>query len=251
MSKEQQTTEIIRLPTAEEMLAAGIHFGHRTAKWDPKMKPYIFTTKNNVHIFDLEKTREKFKEALEFLAKTAGKGGVILLVGTSAASKKITKDLALECLMPYITERWIGGTLTNFRMISKRLEHFRDLENKRASGELKKYTKKEQHDFDQELIKLEKRFGGIKQLTKIPDALFIFNAKENDLAIREARRAGVKIAALCDTNMNPDMIDYPIPANDDALAGLELMAKYIEGIIKENKRNAIRLEKTPSAEQRK
>lgn len=233
--QNQQKTKEIELPTPEEMLKAGVHFGHQTTKWNPKMEPYIFTVKNNVHIIDLEKTVPKLKEALDFLREIVTQEGIVLFVGTSPAAKKVTKDAALKCQMPYISERWIGGTLTNFKVISKRLEYFRDLENKKESGELKKYTKKEQHEFDKELTKLEKRFGGIKKMTKIPEALFIFDAKENSLAIKEAKRTGVKIVALCDTNVDPKDIDYPIPSNDDAISSLELLAGYIVKAINKDK----------------
>lgn len=236
--KEDQNQKMleVKLPIPEEMLKAGVHFGHQTTKWNPKMEPYIFTVKNNVHIIDLEKTNQKLKEALEFLRETVVRGGVVLFVGTSPAAKKVAKEAALKCQMPFISERWIGGTLTNFKVIAKRLEYFRDLENKKESGELKKYTKKEQHEFDQELMKLEKRFGGVKKITKIPEILFIFDAKENSLAIKEAKRTGVKVIALCDTNIDPTEIDYPIPSNDDAISSLQLIADYIVKAINEGKK---------------
>jgi len=139
--------------------------------------------------------------------------------------------------MPYIAERWLGGTLTNFKIISKRLEYFRDLERKRDTGELKKYTKKEQHDFDEELKKLERKFGGIKNLTKIPDAVFVLDPKKNSIAVREANLSKVKVIALCDTNLDPTSIDYPIPSNDDAISALELMAGAVVEAIEEGRKN--------------
>lgn len=227
----------------EEMVKAGVHFGHRTTKWNPKMKPYIFGAKNNVHIIDLDKTIEALKRAIDFLKEATSKGGVILLVGTIPAAKNIIKDAALACQMPYVNERWLGGTLTNFKIISKRLEHFRELGRKREDGELKKYTKKEQLDFDEELKKLERKFGGIKNLTKTPEALLVLDPKKNDIAVKEAIRVKIPVIALCDTNINPTSIDFPIPANDDASSSLALIASYLARAINDGKKISISSEK--------
>jgi len=211
------------MPSLEEMLKAGVHFGHRTSRKNPKMEPYIFTSRNNVHIIDLEKSREKLKEALEFIVNLKAKKGIILFVGTKISAKQITEDSAHEANMPYVTERWIGGTMTNFKVISGRLNHFRELEKKKATGDLKKYTKKEQHDFNVELHKLGRQFGGIKNLTEIPDALFVVDVYKEKLAVKEARVKGVPVVGLCDTNADPTLIDYPIPVNDDAISSLKLI----------------------------
>lgn len=227
----------LKLPTTEELAQAGVHLGHRTTKWNPRMEPYLFSVRNNVHIIDLEKTVQKLKEALDFLQSVAGRGGVILFVGTTPAAKKIVEEFAPKIQMPYVSERWLGGTLTNFKIISKRLEYFRNLESKKESGELKKYTKKEQHEFDEELKKLEKKFGGIKNLTKLPDALVVLDPRKNYLAIKEADEVNVKTVALCDTNIDPTNINYPIPSNDDAFSALTLMASYITAAIEEGKKN--------------
>jgi len=220
------------LPSLEEMLKAGVHFGHRISKWNPQMKPYIFTNRNGVHIIDLEKTREKLNEALKFAQKIKEKKGVILFIGTKISAKDITRQTAEKCRMPYVNERWLGGTLTNFKIISQRLEYFRDLEEKRKKGELKKYTKKEQHQFSVELQKLEKQFGGIKKMTKLPEALLVIDIQKEKLAVKEAKMKGVPIIGLCDTNSNPGLIDYPIPANDDAITSLKLILETIVKVLK-------------------
>jgi len=220
------------MPSPEEMLKAGVYFGHRTSKWNSKMDPYIFGTRNGVHILDLEKTQEKLKEALEFLREIKKKKGTIVFVGTKIAAKEITKESAQKTKMPYVIERWIGGTLTNFGAISKRLKHFRDLEKQKKTGELKKYTKKEQHEFDVELQKLDQHFGGIKNLTKLPDALLVVDAHKEKLAIKEARVKKIPVVGLCDTNADPSTIDYPIPANDDAISSLKLILGVIVSVLK-------------------
>ncbi len=237
IKKTAQENEIKKssIPTSEEMFEAGVHFGHQATKWTPRMEPYIFGLKNNVHIIDLEKTIEKLKEALDFVRTLSAGGGTILFVGTTPMAKKIAEEAAPACQMPYVSERWLGGTLTNFKIILKRLDHFRDLVRKKESGELAKYTKKEQHDFNEEIKKLERKFGGIKKLAKRPDALFVLSAKKNLLAIKEARAAGVKIVALCDTNVDPTIVDYPIPSNDDAISALRLMADCVVRAIEEGK----------------
>lgn len=220
------------IPSLKEMLKAGVHFGHRTSKWNPRMKPYIFTVWDGVHILDLEKTQEKLETALEFIQKIKDKKGTIIFVGTKVLAKEITRQVAEECQMPYVSERWLGGTLTNFEIISQRLEYFRDLETKRKKGQLKKYTKKEQHDFAIELQKLEKQIGGIKEITKLPEALLVIDTQKEKSAVKEARTKGIPIIGLCDTNSNPSIIDYPIPVNDDAITSLKLILGVIARVLK-------------------
>lgn len=237
MTEETQIKKeiIVKVPTPEELLAAGVHFGHKTSRWNPKMKDYIFGVKNGVHIFDLQKTVQKLKEAAEFAAELAQKGGVMILVGTKPSVKQIIKEAGQNCGMPYVAQRWLGGTLTNFKIISKRIEYYRDLEKKMAEGELKKYTKKEQLNFTRELEKLAVNFGGIKNLTKLPEAIFVADLKEDLLAVSEAKRAKVKVLAICDTNIDPAMVDYPIPGNDDASSAVKIIVETIVEAIKENK----------------
>lgn len=233
-SGEKTTSRNIEkiLPSLEEMLKAGVHFGHRTSKWNSKMKPYIFTARNNVHIIDLEKTQEKLAEALKFIQKIKKGKGIILFVGTKVAAKEITSQIAKKCRMPYVNERWLGGTLTNFGIISKRLEYFRDLEEKKKKGELKKYTKKEQHQFGVELQKLERQFGGIKKMLKLPEALLVVDVQKENLAVKEARMKDIPVIGLCDTNADPSIIDYPIPVNDDAITSLKLILGVINKALK-------------------
>lgn len=220
------------LPSAEEMLKAGVHFGHRKSKWHPKMKPYIFGTRENVHIIDLEKSREKLAQALEFLAGVKEKDGKVLFVGTKVSAKSPVKEAAEDSDMPYVVDRWIGGTLTNFDVISKRLEYFRDLEKKKQQGELKKYTKREQQSFSVELEKLEKQFGGVKNMTKLPSTLILVGAANEKNAADEARNKNIPIVALCDSNSNPEKVDYPIPANDDAVSSLNLILNTLVEVLK-------------------
>ncbi|MFH1461125.1 MAG: 30S ribosomal protein S2 [Patescibacteria group bacterium] len=220
------------IPSLEEMLKAGVHFGHRTSKWNARMKPYIFTSRNNVHVIDLEKTHQKLKEALTFLQAIKEKKGIVVFVGTKVSAKEITRQSAGQAKMPYVIERWIGGTLTNFPVISKRLEYIRDLEKKQSAGELEKYTKKEQHEFKVELQKLNRQFGGIKEIIKIPDALLVIDTGREKLAVKEAKMKGVPVVGLCDTNADPTIIDYPIPTNDDAISSLKLILGAMVEVLK-------------------
>lgn len=213
----------IEIPDLEEMLKAGVHFGHKTSKQNSRMKQYIFTSRNNIHIIDLEQTRQKLREALEFIREIKNKKGKIIFVGTKVAARDIIKKTAEECDMFYVNERWIGGALTNFQTISNRLKHYRDLEKKKKEGELAKYTKKEQQEFGVELEKLKRRFGGVKEMTEMPAALFVADIEDNALAVKEAKLMGVPVAGLCDTNADPTAVDYCIPANDDAISSLELI----------------------------
>lgn len=229
--KSEQIKEA--LPSLEEMLKKGVHFGHRVSRWNPKMEPYIFTARDNVHIIDLEKTYQKLKEALEFIQELKKEKKTILFVGTKVSAKEIVQEKAKEVKMPYVVERWLGGTLTNFQVIAKRLEYFRNLEEKKKSGEWeKKYTKKERHEFNIELEKLEKQFGGIKKMTKLPDALLVVDTHKEKLAVKEAGMKKIPVIGLCDTNADPSVIAYPIPANDDAISSLRLILGAIVKVLK-------------------
>ena len=219
-------------PEIEEMMRAGLHFGHRTSRTHPKMKPYISGVRNTVHIIDLEKTKEKLNEALEVLKEFRVDSKVILFVGTKIQMRTVLIETAKALGYPYVVNRWIGGTLTNFEGISKRLEHFLELERQKKEGELDKYTKKERLEIDKELETLEMKFGGIKELSKLPDAMFIIDADENELAIKEAKAVGIPIVAITDTNINPETVDYAIPANDDALSSVSyILAKVKDALL--------------------
>ena len=217
----------------EEMAQAGLHFGHRVSRIHSKMKPYLFGVRSSVHIIDLEKTAEKLKEALAFLAKFVAEGKIILFVGTKIQVKELVKKVAKDCGMPYVVERWLGGTLTNFENMKKRLEYFKELETRQKEGEFEKYTKKEKAQFEQELKILEIKFGGLRDFTKLPEAVFVLDMKKDALAIREAKAKGLKVIAIADTNVDPTLADYPIPANDDAVSSVTyILEKAKETILK-------------------
>ena len=217
---------------AEEMLKAGVHFGHKKSSWNARMKPYVFALRNNIYIIDLEKTMEQLDKALDFIKEIVKKKGKILFIGTRPQCQNLVEETAKKCKMPYVISRWIGGLLTNFNIIRKRVEHLLDLEKKKSSGELKKYTKREQQKIDEEIEKLKKKFEGIKKLEKLPEAILVLSAKEQTSAIKEARIKNIPIIALVDTNSDPSLIDYPIPSNDDAISALKFMLdKITEAII--------------------
>lgn len=234
MAKTKETD--FKLDT-EEMARSGLHFGHRTSTIHPKMMPYLYGARNSVHIIDLEKTKEKLAEALKFIQELISENKVLLLVGTKVQVKDMAKDLAKEFGLPYITERWLGGTFTNFEVIKKRVDYYKDLERQKAEGELEKYTKKERANIDQEIKDLETKFGGVKDLEKLPDAVFVLDMKKDFLAVKEAREKGVKVIAISDTNVDPTLVDYPIPANDDTVSSV----KYILDKVKEAIKSASRV----------
>jgi small subunit ribosomal protein S2 len=213
----------------EDMMEAGLHFGQKTSRVHPKMKPYISTVRNSVHIINLEKTLESLREALEFIKTSLEEGKVMLLVGTKVQAKESIKETAEECGLPYVNDRWLGGTFTNFKTIQKNIERLKDLEKKKQTGEFNKYTKKEKAKIDKEIKDLEVKIGGIKNLDKIPDIIFVVDAIKDALAIKEAKSKGVKVIAIVDTNVDPTIVDYPIPANDDAVTSI----KYILDRVKE------------------
>lgn len=218
----------------EEMASAGLHFGHKTSKTHPKMAPYLFGVRNTICIIDLEKTKEKFEEALKFIQEIVSDGKVLLLVGTKIQAKELVKNMAVECGLPYIYNRWLGGTFSNFGIIQKRVAYFKDLEAQKAAGELEKYTKKERLGLDKELKDLEIKFGGIKNLGKLPDAIFVCDMIEDELAIKEARMKGIKVIAICHTNTDPTLADYPIPASDDSVSSVKYILDKVKEIILKN-----------------
>lgn len=220
----------------EEMMRAGLHFGHRVSHCHPKMKPYLFGVKNTVHIIDLEKVISNFEEALTFIQKSVLEGKSLMVIGTKIQAKGLVKKIAEECNLPYVNERWIGGAFTNFEVIKKRIDYFKDLEKKKVQKEFEKYTKKEKIKIDKELEKLEIKFGGIKNLEKIPDAILVLDMRKDKVAIEEARKKGIKIIAIADTNVDPASVDYPIIANDDAVSSIKYILDKITEVIKKNKK---------------
>lgn len=215
----------------DEMMKVGLHFGHRTTRVNPKMQPYIYGVRNTVHLIDLEKTVEKFREALQFIQELAAEKKTILFVGTKVQHKDRVKEMAEELGYPYVIERWLGGTFTNFGVLRKRAEHFVDLTKKQASGELEKYTKKERIKINQELQRLKIKFEGVKELKELPEAIFVINMRKDSLAVKEAREKGVKVIGIVDTNADPTLADYPIPANDDAISSVKYILEKVKNVI--------------------
>ncbi|MDD5527990.1 MAG: 30S ribosomal protein S2 [Patescibacteria group bacterium] len=219
-----------KLPTIEAMLEAGMHFGHSTGKWHPKMKPYIFTERKGVYIVDLAKSQKMLGTAVEFMQNLTRESKTILFVGTKNQVKKDLRATAEAVEMPYVSEKWMGGVLTNFPIIRKMINRYKSLREEKALGKLDRYTKKERSDFDKEIKRLELKVGGLTNLTKLPDALFIWDIKKEKTAVAEARVKNIPIVAICDTNSNPDLVNYVIPGNDDA----SKTVKLIMDCIKEN-----------------
>ncbi len=236
--------------TLLDLLKSGAHFGHTTSRWNPKMKPYIFTVRSGIHILDLEQTKKNLEKAMKFAGDVAGKGGTILFVGTKRQSKDILKNAAMACGMPYINVRWLGGTFTNFKTIQRTVRKMERLEGLKATGELEtKYTKKERLMIDREIEKMEKLFEGIKNMKKLPDAIFVTDVKHDDIAVKEAQKSNIKIVGVVDTNVNPEGINYVIPANDDATKAIELICQAMSNAINEAKgAAAIVKEAAPVAE---
>ncbi|MFA5129667.1 MAG: 30S ribosomal protein S2 [Patescibacteria group bacterium] len=221
------------IPSLLEMLQSGVHFGHQTSKWHPKMKKYIFGERQNVHIIDLEQTHAALEKACAYAKTTASRGGVILFVGTKRQASDIVARAAESCGMPYVNKRWLGGTLTNFVNMAHLLRTYKDLKRKMEKGELGKYTKLEQLRFSEQVKGYDDKVGGLANMTRIPDAVFILDIRKDKTALQEAVRRGVKIIAICDTNVNPSDVAYPIPANDDAIKAIELLANTMAAAIKE------------------
>jgi small subunit ribosomal protein S2 len=211
----------------KQMLEAGVHFGHQTRRWNPKMKPYIFGARNGIHIIDLQKTVKLFDKAYDFIIKTVAEGYPVLFVGTKKQAHDSVVEESERCGMFYVVNRWLGGTLTNFQTIRKSIDLLKDLETMKREGTLSRYTKKEALQMEKEAVKLEKNLGGIKNMDDVPGAVFIVDPKKEHIAIREARKLGIPVVAIADTNCDPDEIDYIIPGNDDAIRAIRLICSKI------------------------
>lgn len=221
--------------TAEELFEAGAHFGHTAKRWNPKMGKYIWGKKAGIHIFDLEKTVNKVEEACEALAKLASEDKRIAIVGTKRQAKEVVAEVAKENKVAFVTERWLGGIVTNWKQVKTRIDKLVDLKKKREAGELKKYTKKEQILFDREIARLEKFLGGLVGLTAAPEVLIIVDTHKERSAVREARNRGLTVIGVVDTNGNPDVVDYVIPMNDDATKAIEIVVRALGSSIGEGK----------------
>ena len=221
------------MPTVEvdvkKLLEAGAHFGHKTSRWHPKMAPYIYTKRNGIHIIDLTRTVDNLESALDFLAQTAASGKQVLFVGTKRQAQEIVQQLAVETGMPYVSQRWLGGMLTNWNTIGSRVKRLKELEARMASGELaNKYNKLEVQRYQEEIDQMNVLYGGIKDMNSRPGAVVVFDVINDNNAVREARKMKLPIVALVDTNADPTQIDYPIPCNDDAIKTLQLIAEYMK-----------------------
>ena len=219
----------------KQLLEAGVHFGHQTRKWNPKMAPYIFTSRNDIHIINLEDTAVLVDKAYDYVKQMASEGKTILFVGTKKQAQKAIEDEAKRCGMYYINSRWLGGTLTNFKTIRSRVARLNELEHMEKVGEFNLLPKKEVIKLRAEMAKLEKNLGGIKEMDKLPDVMFVVDTKKEHLAVKEAKALNIPIVALLDTNCDPEPIDYVIPGNDDAIRAISLIAGAMASAVIEAK----------------
>lgn len=221
--------------SAKTLLDAGAHFGHQARRWNPKMAPYLYGVQEGVHVFDLIKTKALLEEALNALKLAAKEGKTILFLGTKKQAKEKTKEVAMACGCPYVYERWLGGTLTNFEQIKKSLTKLSDMKAKMASGEYNKFTKKERLLIDREIERLERFFGGLSGLEKAPDVMVIIDTHKEISAVKEARNVGVATVGITDSNADPTLVDYPIPMNDDAQKAVEYVLELMKEAIQEGR----------------
>ncbi len=233
----------------KQLLEAGAHFGHKTSRWHPKMAPYIHSKRSGVHIIDLSKTVESIEIALNFISDTTASGKQVLLVGTKRQAKDIIKDAAIATKQPFVTERWLGGMLTNWNTIGGRVKHLKDLEMRMESGELaNRYSKLEVQRYQEEIDELNRLYGGIKNLNGKPGALFVVDILTEANAVREANRINVPVVAVVDSNADPTLVKYPIPANDDAIKTIELLTGYVRQAIEEGMARRDKKQQTAKSE---
>jgi small subunit ribosomal protein S2 len=221
--------------TMKELLEAGVHFGHQTKRWNPKMKKYLFGERNGIYIIDLQKTIEKFNEACRFVEELAGRGESVLFVGTKRQAADSVKEGAERSGMFYVHHRWLGGTLTNFQTIRKSVNRLKQLEQMQSDGSLESLPKKEALHLGREIAKLNRTLAGIKEMSGLPGAVVVVDTKKERIAVREARRLGIPVVALVDTNCDPDEIDYPIPGNDDAIRSIKLITSLLADAVLEGR----------------
>ncbi|ACX51726.1 MULTISPECIES: 30S ribosomal protein S2 [Ammonifex] len=225
--------------TMKQLLEAGVHFGHQTRRWNPKMAPYIFTDRNGIYIIDLQKTLKKLEEAYYFVRDLAAQGGTILFVGTKRQAQQTIEEEATRCGMFFVNQRWLGGMLTNFQTIKRRIERLRELEEMEANGEIDLRPRKEAMRLRKEKEKLEKYFRGVKNMHSLPSALFVVDPRKEKIAVAEARKKGIPIVAIVDTNCDPDEIDYVIPGNDDAIRAIRLITSKIADAVIEGREGVV------------
>jgi len=219
----------------KQLLEAGVHFGHQTRRWNPKMRPFIFTERNGIHIIDLQQTVTRLEEAINFVRDVVASGGDVLIVGTKKQARDTVEAEAKRCGMPYVNTRWLGGTLTNFRTIQQRIRYLKELEAAMERGDFARRPKKEQLKIQEEIERLNRYFGGIKNMERLPAAVFIIDTVKEAIAVHECERLGIPIVALVDTNCDPDPITYPIPSNDDAIRAIKLILGKIADAIVEGR----------------
>ncbi|MBI3879724.1 MAG: 30S ribosomal protein S2 [Verrucomicrobia bacterium] len=217
----------------KELLDAGVHFGHQTKRWNPKMKPFIFDARHGIHVIDLSKTATQLEAACNFLSNTVGKGGQVLFVGCKKQAQQAVRDAATACTMPHVTERWLGGTLTNMKTVKQSLKRMFEIEKMEADGSINDYVKQEQSSIRRELARLVKNLGGIRDMEGMPAAMFVIDIKREHNAVAEGRRLGIPIVALVDTNCDPDLTDFPIAGNDDAIRSVRLILNTVTQVIGE------------------
>ena len=241
----------------KELLEAGVHFGHQTKRWNPKMKEYIFGQRNWIYIVDLQKTIKNFKEALQFVREIVEEGKEILFVGTKKQAQDIIRDYAGKCESCYVNQRWLGGLLTNFGVVRTSVDKLKELEEMKEDGRWDLLAKKEQSKLEKVYRKLQKNLGGLKTMSELPGALFVIDSSKEEIAIQEARKMGIAIVAVVDTNGDPENVNYPIPGNDDAVRAIELFVSKVAESIVEGKKNRIskellaqKAEAQPAAEAR-
>jgi small subunit ribosomal protein S2 len=226
------------LPTEliKQLLEAGVHFGHKTSRWNPKMSKFIFGKRSSIHIVDLEKTEECINNACDFLLNITSKGELVLFVGTKKQAQEVVLKEALRCGMYHVTERWPGGLLTNYATIKKSINRLKEIEKMKEDGTFEKLTKKEISGLEKELVKLKKDFSGIAEMERMPGAIFIVDTKKEDTAAREAKRLNIPVIGLLDTNSNPDIVNYPIPGNDDATKSIRLITSLLADAVVEGRK---------------
>jgi small subunit ribosomal protein S2 len=227
-----------------ELLEAGVHFGHQANRWDPKMAPFIYAVRNDIHVIDLHKTIPYIEQAYEFLRKLTKNNGIVLFVGTKKQAQEAIETEAKRCGMPYVNQRWLGGTLTNFKTLRKNIARMKKIEEMEQGGVFERLPKKEVANLRREYAKLVKGLGGIREMTAPPDALFVVDTKKEIIAIKEARKLGIPIVAILDTNCNPSEADYPIPGNDDAIRSIKLITSIVANAVADGREMLQPAEKT-------
>lgn len=219
----------------KEMLDAAVHFGHKTQKWNPKMKKYIFGSRNGIHIFDLAKSKDCLDKAMEYLKMVSASGKKVLLVSTKPQAAQLILETAEATNMPYVIHKWIGGLITNFSTIKQRIKYLRNLKEQEKTGEIEKYTKKEASDIKKTIVKLEAALGGVKDLDRVPDVIFVADAVRDQIVIKEANKVKVPVVAIVDSDADPDGVAYPIPGNDDAIKSLTYLINKVKSAIIEGR----------------